>query len=151
MLITDDFSNYVTDLLSGTYDCVDRIALRGYFPLGQTSGGLLTWWNQLFPNTPLTEQRLRKLAGGLCPARACLCAQTQNSAALFCDRCSRIAPCARGLVGLTAESGLIRRSGRQKLGDLSRVFECLEIEQSCFQLFHPGGRKDPRSQRAKLF
>src|SRR5262249_50829314 len=48
---------------SGTYDCVDRICVRGYFPLGQTSGGLLTWWNQLFPNTQLSEQRLRKLAG----------------------------------------------------------------------------------------
>jgi len=63
MLTTDDFSTYVADLLSGTYDCVDRICVRGYFPLGQTSGGLLTWWNQLFPNTPLTEKRLRKLAG----------------------------------------------------------------------------------------
>jgi hypothetical protein len=63
MLTTDDFSTYVADLLTGTYDCVDRISLRGYFPLGQTSGGLLTWWNKLFPNTELNEQRLRKLAG----------------------------------------------------------------------------------------
>ena len=63
MLTSDEFSTYVADLLSGTYDCVDRISVRGYFPLGQTSGGLLTWWNKLFPNTPLSEQRLRKLAG----------------------------------------------------------------------------------------
>ena len=63
MLTSDDFSTYVADLLSGTYDCVDRISVRGYYPLGQTSGGLLTWWNQLFPNTELSEQRLRKLAG----------------------------------------------------------------------------------------
>jgi hypothetical protein len=63
MLTSDDFSTYVADLLSGTYDCVDRISVRGYFPLGQTSGGLLTWWNKLFPNTALTEQGLRKLAG----------------------------------------------------------------------------------------
>jgi hypothetical protein len=63
MSTPDDFSTYVADLLSGTYDCVDRISVRGYFPLGQTSGGLLTWWNQLFPNTQLSEQRLRKLAG----------------------------------------------------------------------------------------
>src|SRR5262245_23847364 len=63
MSTSDDFSTYVADLLSGTYDCVDRISVRGYFPLGQTSGGLLTWWNQLFPNTALSEQRLRKLAG----------------------------------------------------------------------------------------
>ena len=63
MLTSDDFSTYVADLLTGTYDCVDRISLRGYFPLGQTSGGLLTWWNKLFLNTELNEQRLRKLAG----------------------------------------------------------------------------------------
>jgi hypothetical protein len=63
MSTPDDFSTYVADLLSGTYDCVDRICVRGYFPLGQTSGGLLTWWNRLFPNTALSEQRLRKLAG----------------------------------------------------------------------------------------
>lgn len=61
----DEFSTYLADLLHGTYDCVDRISLRGYFPLGQTSGGLLTWWNQLFPNTPLTQPRLRQFSGDL--------------------------------------------------------------------------------------
>jgi hypothetical protein len=59
----DDFSTYLADLLSGTYDCADRITLRGYFPMGQTSGGLLTWWNRLHPNTPVTQQRLRNLSG----------------------------------------------------------------------------------------
>ena len=54
---------YFADLLSGTYDCVDRISLRGYYPLGQTSGGLLTWWNQLYPGVPLTAQWLRRMAG----------------------------------------------------------------------------------------
>ena len=39
MLTSDDFSTYVADLLCGTYDCVDHICLRGYFPLGQTAGG----------------------------------------------------------------------------------------------------------------
>jgi hypothetical protein len=63
MTTTDDLSTYLADRLEGTYDCVDRITVRGYYPLGQTSGGLLTWWNQLFPNTALTEERLRKLAG----------------------------------------------------------------------------------------
>ena len=63
MLTPDDFSTYLSDLLNGTYDCVDRISLRGYFPMGQTSGGLLTWWNRLYPNTALTQQRLRSLSG----------------------------------------------------------------------------------------
>jgi len=59
----DDFSTYLTDLLSGTYDRVDRISLRGYYPMGQTSGGLLTWWNQLHPGVPLTAEQLRRMAG----------------------------------------------------------------------------------------
>src|SRR5215472_3780106 len=59
----DEFSTYIADLLNGTYDCVDRISLRGYFPMGQTSGGLLTWWNQLCPGVELTQERLRSLAG----------------------------------------------------------------------------------------
>jgi len=59
----DEFSSYLTELLTGSYDCVDRISLRGYFPMGQTSGGLLLWWNQLCPNIPLTQQRLRSMAG----------------------------------------------------------------------------------------
>ena len=41
----DDFSAYVAELLDGRYDCVDRLVLNGYFPMGQTSGGLLTWWS----------------------------------------------------------------------------------------------------------
>jgi hypothetical protein len=65
MPMPDEFSTYIADLLDGTYDCVDRIALRGYFPMGQTSGGLLIWWNQLYPNLPLTQQGLRRLAGDL--------------------------------------------------------------------------------------
>jgi hypothetical protein len=63
MITPDEFSTYLGDLLSGTYDCVDRISLRGYYPMGQTSGGLLTWWNQLHPGVPLTAEHLRRMAG----------------------------------------------------------------------------------------
>src|SRR5262249_21800252 len=63
MSTSDDFSTYVADLLSGTYDCVDRISVRGYFPLGQTGGGFLPWGNRLFPNAALPEGRLRKRGG----------------------------------------------------------------------------------------
>jgi hypothetical protein len=63
MPIPDEFSKYVADLLSGTYDCTDRISLRGYLPMGQTSGGFLIWWNQLHPGVPLTQEALRGMAG----------------------------------------------------------------------------------------
>lgn len=59
----DDFSSYVSELLLGSYDCVDRIVLRAYHRLGQTSGGFLTWWNALYPGTEPTEEHLRQMAG----------------------------------------------------------------------------------------
>jgi hypothetical protein len=63
MPLPDDFSNYVAELLHGSYDCVDRIALRAYFRLGQTSGGFLTWWNRLFAGRAPTQDYLRRMAG----------------------------------------------------------------------------------------
>lgn len=63
MPLPDDFSIYVTELLHGSYDCVDRIALRAYFRLAHTSGGFLTWWNRLFPDQAPTQEYLRRMAG----------------------------------------------------------------------------------------
>ena len=63
MLLPDDFSSYIAELLQGSYDCVDRIALRAYFRLAQTSGGFLTWWNRLFPGKAPTQESLRRMAG----------------------------------------------------------------------------------------
>ena len=63
MKLTDEFSTYVADLLDGHYDCVDRIVLNGYFLMGQTSGGLLIWWNRLYPGAPLDQKRLEQMAG----------------------------------------------------------------------------------------
>ena len=63
MNLPDDFSSYVAQLLDGRYDCVDRLVLNGYFLMGQTSGGLLTWWDRLCPDTPLDQKRLEQMAG----------------------------------------------------------------------------------------
>jgi hypothetical protein len=63
MAAPDDFSSYISELLEGSYDCVDRIALRAYFRLGQTSGGFLTWWNRLFPDRTPSQECLRRMAG----------------------------------------------------------------------------------------
>lgn len=40
----DDFSSYYADLLEGSYDCVDRLTLNAYYPMGQTGGGIRLWW-----------------------------------------------------------------------------------------------------------
>lgn len=60
----DELSRYYVELLEGTYDCVDRVVLNAYFPMGQTGGGLRTWWRQLRgSDAELDDAHLRDLAG----------------------------------------------------------------------------------------
>ncbi|MGH7957512.1 MAG: hypothetical protein ACREH8_10940 [Opitutaceae bacterium] len=59
----DDLTRDFSGLLEGSYDCMDRISLNGFFRMGSTSGGLLTWWNALTGHAPLTEDKLRAFAG----------------------------------------------------------------------------------------
>ena len=59
------------DLLTGTYDCVDRIVLNAYFALGHGPGGFRTWWRRwqggddnldnthLMPSRPLRSASAR--------------------------------------------------------------------------------------------
>lgn len=44
--MTDLFSERCGDLLTGSYDCVDRIVLNAYFSLGHSPGGFRTWWRR---------------------------------------------------------------------------------------------------------
>ena len=60
----DDFSQYYSELLEGTYDCVDRIVLNAFFPMGQTGGGMRSWWRQLHgDDSQLDDKHLRDMAG----------------------------------------------------------------------------------------
>ncbi len=60
----DDFTLYHKDLLDGHYDCVDRIVLNGYFPLGQQGGGFRTWWRNLNGSDDgLDQKHLQHMAG----------------------------------------------------------------------------------------
>jgi len=52
----DEFSDYYADLLDGFYDCVDRIVLNGYFPMGQQGGGFRCWWRQLTGSDATLDQ-----------------------------------------------------------------------------------------------
>lgn len=64
MGIKDDFTEYHEDLLDGRYDCVDRIVLNGYFPLGQQGGGFRYWWRKLTgSDKTLTQDHLLRMAG----------------------------------------------------------------------------------------
>jgi hypothetical protein len=74
---TDPFNDRYEDLLDGTYDCVDRIVLNGYFRFIQSSGGFRTWWRQLFGDDDnLDNAHLIRFAGRF--ARRVRCAAQQK-------------------------------------------------------------------------
>jgi len=49
--VADGFSERYGDLLYGSYDCVDRIVLNAYYPLGYNPGGFRTWWRACMVTT----------------------------------------------------------------------------------------------------
>jgi len=60
----DEFSEYYSDYLDGTYDCADRIVLNGYFRLGCSPGGFRTWWRRLEgSDEKLDDTHLMRMAG----------------------------------------------------------------------------------------
>lgn len=64
MLSCDDFTEYHKDVLEGCYDCVDRIVLNGYFPLGQQGGAFRLWWRRLTGSEEtLNQNHLARMAG----------------------------------------------------------------------------------------
>ena len=61
----DEFSARYGDLLTGSYDCVDRIVLNAYFPLGHNPGGFRVWWRRWHEDgdVSLDNAHLIRLAG----------------------------------------------------------------------------------------
>jgi hypothetical protein len=53
--------------VTGSYDCVDRIVLNAFFPLGHNPGGFRTWWRrwQGEPRCPQRHWELALALGGL--------------------------------------------------------------------------------------
>jgi hypothetical protein len=45
--VADDFTERYGDLLAGSYDCVDRVVLNAFFPIGHNPGGFRCWWRRL--------------------------------------------------------------------------------------------------------
>ena len=75
---SDELSSYYAELLEGSYDCVDRVVLNAYFPMGQTGGGLRTWWRQLHgSDANLNDGELRDMAGTLSRRLRAYCARHQ--------------------------------------------------------------------------
>jgi hypothetical protein len=63
--VSDDFSGRYEDLLAGSYDCVDRIVLKAYFPLGHSPAGFRFWWRRWHDGSDdqLDNARLMRMAG----------------------------------------------------------------------------------------
>jgi hypothetical protein len=61
----DEFSTRHADLLTGSYDCVDRIVLNAYYPLGHHPGGFRVWWRRWHDDgdDSLDDAHLMRLAG----------------------------------------------------------------------------------------
>jgi len=64
MNMPDEFSEYYSDYLDGTYDCADRIVLNGYFRFGCSPGGFRMWWRSLEGSDEnLDNAHLMRMAG----------------------------------------------------------------------------------------
>jgi hypothetical protein len=60
----DSLSDRYADLLTGSYDCVDRIVLNAYFRMGHDAGGFRLWWRALTGSDDTLENtHLMRLAG----------------------------------------------------------------------------------------
>jgi len=62
--MADGLSTRYKDLLSGSYDCVDRIVLNAYFRMAHSAGGFRIWWRALTgSDEDLDDAHLMRLAG----------------------------------------------------------------------------------------
>ena len=62
--MADPLAQQYADLLEGTYDCVDRIILNAYFPMGMNAGGFRCWWRALHgSDQALDNTHLMRMAG----------------------------------------------------------------------------------------
>src|SRR5258707_970315 len=63
--MADDFCERYGELLTGSYDCVDRIVLNAFFPLGYNPGGFRVWWRRWHDDSDaeLDNTHLMRMAG----------------------------------------------------------------------------------------
>ena len=67
--MADGLSALYQDLLTGSYDCVDRIVLNGYFRPGHNAGGFRIWWHNLTGGVEtLDDTHLMRLGRSFQPA-----------------------------------------------------------------------------------
>jgi hypothetical protein len=86
----DEFSNRYGDLLAGGYDCVDRIVLNAYFPMGHQPGGFRVWWWRLHDDSDaqLDNTHLMRMAGRFA-RRVKAWGQANEVPVIFCKKGER--------------------------------------------------------------
>jgi hypothetical protein len=63
--MADELTARYAGLLTGSYDCVDRIVVNAYFRLGHGAGGFRTWWRRWHNDSDaeLDNAHLTRMAG----------------------------------------------------------------------------------------
>jgi hypothetical protein len=63
--VRDELTERYGDLLTGSYDCVDRIVLNAYYSLGHNPGGFRVWWRRWHEGSDeeLDNTHLMRMAG----------------------------------------------------------------------------------------
>lgn len=62
--MAESLSDRYADLLTGSYDCVDRIVLNAYFRMEHDPGGFRLWWRALTGSDEMLDNtHLMRLAG----------------------------------------------------------------------------------------
>ena len=117
--MADDFSQRYGDLLSGSYDYVDRIVLNAYFPLGHHPGGFRGWWRRLHDGSDeqLDNTHLMRMAGRFA-RRVKAWANADGVPLIYLQGRGAQAPDRRGVPGDTlVQPGGVYDPGREGAGD----------------------------------
>lgn len=63
--VVDEFAARYAGMVSGSYDCVDRIVLNAFFAMGHSPGGFRVWWRRLHGDSDaeLDNAHLMRMAG----------------------------------------------------------------------------------------
>ena len=83
----DELRKRYEGLLTGSYDCVDRIVLNAYFSMGHNPGGFRVWWRQLHGGSDehLDDTHLMRMAGRYA-RRVRAFAKANGMPVIECDR-----------------------------------------------------------------
>ena len=139
-------------LIEAAYDCVDRLVVNGYYPLGQAGGGFRTFWRQWKGNdSGLSGQALRQAAGDLARRLKAYCRQ-QGILWMECgagDLKYQIArehrPKDPAFVGVfavlvgraPAPLWEVRRNGQGQITELRRTEQWPHVQHYYFQIIDP--------------